>query len=237
MWGRSRAARGSVTLEAALLYPLVLSVCLMVLLMLVQLYGFAQGTDRMLGALRQESLDWVRDGDGLYWDARDFLGQEGTEAAVRRLEERMTPLQEPYGLMSRAGSEQPLLSEPRLWGEVERTFFRVGPTEAGLRIRILSARFLPAMILRQITFLENDLLPALAGLTGDAEEASGPESPSAVYIVDDSAKAHDYLKVYHLHSECQYVRNKQPQVLSRQEAVSGGFRACLVCLKKDLSRP
>ena len=241
MWGRSREIRGSTTLEGVLVLPLMLIILVMAVQGLTGLHRFVLGSLDMTAALRQTSLNWVTPDSGLYWDAADIVA--GSPDALRRIDtlqeatrshtrDRVLDIQ--YQL------DHPPVGDVLVQGTASREIVRWGAQGAGLSLTQTSRRFLPAMNLRQLAFFNDEILPSLENSLGELFPGT-PESGDSdaqnrqVFIVDDSEKAHDYLKVFHTHSDCRYVRNKQPLVTTREDAIASGFRPCLVCLRTQIA--
>ena len=241
MWGRSREIRGSTTLEGVLVLPFLLIILVMAVQGLTGLHRFVLGSLDMTAALRQTSLNWVTRESGLYWDAAGIVA--GSPDALGRIEalqqatlshtrDRVLDIQ--YHL------DHPPAGDVLVQGTASRDMVRAGSLGARLSLTQTSRRFLPAMNLRQLAFFNDEILPALGDslgewVPGDPESDDSGARNGQVFIVDDSEKAHDYLKVFHTHSDCRYVRNKQPLVTTREDAIASGFRPCLVCLRTQIA--
>jgi len=206
--------------EATWLVPLVLSVSLFLGLFLMQLFDFTLMAHRMLSSVRAETFDWIQPEDGLYWDAISGFYKGGEYDAsmgdVRLSREKWNDFGWAFGVKA----------------QVKRSW-QVGEDTWSLIYRIKNASVLPAYALRQAKLMEDEILPLLEDLLPSQNSDLFPQE---VYIVDDSDKEHDYLKVYHLSKDCQYVRNKSYETTSRAIATAKGYRPCMICTKKEIAQ-
>ena len=210
-------------LEATWLVPLLISLLLMAVLLQAKLLQFGWSAQHLLGRVREESLCWIQPDDGLYWDVENLFRKGGgsrTKASggdPQATWERFNDLGLRFGVL----------------GTVE-TDLRYGPLELSCQCRFRDTSVLPTYQLRTARLIEEQILPELRKMIERGDES--PINQSEVYVVDDSDKEHDYLKVYHLHKDCQYVRKKSYQTMTTQEAMDAGFRPCLICLKKEIAK-
>lgn len=188
----------------------------------VQLLDFGWSTQQMLRLIREESLTWISPEEGLYWDAKDFF-LEGGGAAI--------PLDGVAGVSRERFSEMGLRFG---WEGTVRKDFSYGPLKLTCQCQLKDTSPLPTYQLRTAKLIEDEILPELKKMVEKNEES--PINKSEVYVVDTSSKEHDYLKVYHLHKDCQYVRQKSYETMSTQDAMDAGYRPCLICLKKEIAK-
>lgn len=233
MWARTRNRRGALTLEAALVGPLLLVLLLAGFLVAARAFVFDWGLAATLGAVRQEVLAWNDRGDGLYWDLAigrgDRSKEEAKEARIRAVARQRSPLSpdpeisvglHPFG----GGTVRIRLVAP---------LFSVRDARVCLAAGFCGTPFLPAHALRQRRLVEEHLWPEILKQAGSGGDSDGL-LPERVCIVDDTPEEHAYLQVYHLDRECQYVRGRACQSYTADEAIRRGFRPCLVCLRREI---
>lgn len=216
------------TLEAALVGPLLLVLLLAGFLLAARVFVFDWGLAATLGAVRGETLAWNDGTGGLYWD-RDPGAGDGRAERIRAAVREQGP-----------GLPGPEVSfGPHPWGDGRvRAQYSVPLLAAGdLRVELAAGfsgtPFLPAHALRMRRLVEEHLWPAILEQAAGGRDADGPR-PEPVFIVDDTAEEHLYLQVYHTDRVCQYVRGRSVEVCPADEAIRRGFRPCLVCLRREI---
>lgn len=215
--------QGAILLEAVWLIPFIICLLMGVVLLEVQLLDFCWSTQQMLRLIREESLAWIGPQEGLYWDASDLL-LEGGGTEVVPMDGFTNVSKERFNEMGvRFGLE----------GTVTKDF-SYGPLKLTYQCRLRDTSVLPTYQLRTAKLIEDEILPELMKMIERNEES--PINKKEVYVVDTSTKEHDYLKVYHLQKDCQYVRKKSFQTMSTQQAMDAGYRPCLICLKKEIAK-
>lgn len=208
--------RGAVVIEAAILLPVILTGLLLIFFVIFQLLFFSLDAADLVDMARLEAAQWVGD-RGLYWDV---LPPGGLRASPRE------------------GSSLQASQLPGLLFSYKGGVFRdisYGNFDLALTYETKIRACLPCYYLRTGHLVEEELLPFLKKLKGAPDNVL-PELRGQAYIVDASDKAQDYKQVYHLSPDCQYVRNKNPQVMSVAKAQAAGFRPCVVCLKKQIAK-
>lgn len=199
--------------------PLIITLLLTLLLAEVKLLDFGWSAQNMLGLIREESMCWIQPDDGLYWDVENLFqkggGAQDQDSAIAG--ERFNDMGVRFGTMGTVVEE-----------------LNFGPLKLECRCQFKDTSILPTYQLRTAKLIEDEILPELEKLIDRGTES--PINKSEVYVVDASEKEHDYLKVYHLHKDCQYVRSKSCQTMSTQEAMDAGFRPCVICLKKEIAK-
>lgn len=198
--------------------PLLLACLLAVLAAQVAFLVFCVDASDAMLAVRAQSLCWIEADDGLYWDVRRLMRGGETDEQEGRTERR--------DFLGRGGS----------FGReahVRRTLC-AGRARIRFGYRVRDRALLPTWGLRSARFAREELLPELSRLLDGSEDPD--DQDKQVYVVDDSAKEHDYLKVYHLRKDCQYVRGKDARAMTRDDAMARGFRPCVICLKKEIAK-
>lgn len=198
--------------------PLVLGCLLAVLAAQVALLVFCVDASDAVLAVRADSLAWIRSEDGLYWDVRRLM--EGGETIERTGRTESWDFNE-FGLSFGRKAH------------VRRTLC-AGRARFAFGYRVRDRALLPTWGLRGARFAAEELLPELSRLLDRSEDPDGRDG--LVYVVDDSDKEHDYLKVYHLRKDCQYVRAKEFRTMTCDDAMARGFRPCVICLKKEIAK-
>lgn len=209
--------KGAVLIEACLLLPGILLVVMLVFFLQMHLVYFAVDATNLVAQARQESFNWIKADDGLYWDVDP---QKWVKGEDRRDKTYLDPYQVPGIAFGYEGGVSRQLS------------YLTYNLVFSYKTRV--AACMPTYSLRTGHLVDQELLPFLKKLLASDSDHLKNLTGNA-YIVNDSIKSHDYLKVYHVSKDCQYARNKRCKVMPVGQAVDQGYRPCVVCLKKEIA--
>ncbi len=206
--------RGSATIEGAIIFPLILIIILGSFLIVFQVFNRFSVINSLSHTLRISGYSWYDD-KKLYGDIlSDF---NGTKAVNKKLGKTNILYK---GLLKPAYSENNgsfSLSNQILYRSVVG---KVGKVEVNYPI------YRGAIFIRGSQYAKELLEDAFSHFE---ERASNNQE---VYVVDDNIDEYEYDRVYHLYSDCSYLKNGYKSKTTVGEGRSKGFRVCRICLAR-----
>ncbi|MDO9593029.1 MAG: hypothetical protein Q7I98_07620, partial [Erysipelotrichaceae bacterium] len=86
--------------------------------------------------------------------------------------------------------------------------------------------FRGSIFIRSSQYLQEILEDAFSHLKENMKEEQ------EIYIVDENCDEYEYDRVYHLYSDCSYLKNGYKAKTTLGEGRENGFRVCRICLAR-----
>ncbi|MDD2370985.1 MAG: hypothetical protein PHQ32_03170 [Firmicutes bacterium] len=206
--------RGSSTIEGAIVFPIILLLIFSLFSLTFKIFNKFSVINSLGHALRVGSYSWYND-KKLYDDIiYDF---DGTKATIKKLKQTnvlyKSILKPVYSESKASFSLSNLILYRSINGKVDNIEGKY-PIYRG------------AMFVRGSQYAKELLEDAFSNL-----EENMPDSQE-VYIVDDDIDEYEYDRVYHLYSDCSYLKNGYKSKTTLGEGRGMGFRVCRICLAR-----
>lgn len=209
-----RDEKGSATIEGAILFPLLFTIFFGLVFLIFQFYNRFCVTNSLGQALRVSGYGWYDD-KNLYDDIiYDFnssnISVNKFKKANNLYKSLLIPVfKENHGIFTLDN----YLLYRRLSGKVE-SVERTYPIFRG------------AMFIRSSQYLQEMLEDAFSHLKENMK------NDQEIYIVDDNCDEYEYDRVYHLYSDCSYLKKGYKVKTTLGEGRGKGFRSCRICLAR-----
>ncbi|KAF0092314.1 MAG: hypothetical protein FD141_498 [Fusobacteria bacterium] len=206
--------RGSATIEGAILFPIILIVFFGLVLLIFQVYNSFCVTNSLGQALRVSGYGWYED-KKLYDDIiYDFNSSKVTSNKFKKTSNLYSSLLRPT-FKENTGTFT--LDNYVLY---RRLVGKAGLAEGSYPV------FRGAMFIRSSQYLKEMLEDTFSHLKENMRDED------EVYIVDENYDDYEYNRVYHLYSDCSYLKNGYKAKTTLGEGRDKGFRVCRICLAR-----
>lgn len=205
---------GSATIEGAILFPVILMIIFSIFLMIMQSYNMFSVLNGLGHSLRVSGYGWYED-NKLYDDIlNDYNSSKITANKLAGARILYGKLLKPV-YVSNKGSFS--MNNYLLYRNIKG---RVGTLEESYPI------FRGSVFMRSSKYAKEVLEDAFSYLKENLSDNQ------EVYVVDDNLDEQEYDRVYHLYSDCSYLKNGYNKRTSIGESRTLGFRVCRICLAR-----
>lgn len=209
-----RHKRGSATIEGVIIFPLILLMLFGILGITFKIFNSFSVSNSMNRALRVKGYSWY-DGKNLYDDIlSDF---NGTKTTNKKLDQTKMLYKELLQPSYKVDNAKFTLNNQVLYRSIDGKAGLIGASYPIYR---------GAIFVRGSQYARELLEDAFSHVEEDVSENQ------EVYIVDDSIDEYEYNRVYHLYSDCSYLKNGYKSKTTLREGRSKGFRVCRICLAR-----
>lgn len=209
-----RDEKGSATIEGAILFPLIFIIFFGLVLLIFQFYNRFCVTNSLGQALRVSGYGWYDD-KNLYDDIiYDINSSKVTRNKVKKTNNLYNSLLRP---VFKGNHGTFTLDNYVLY---RRLSGKVGLVEGSYPV------FRGSMFIRSSQYLQEMLEDAFSHLKENMKDEQ------EIYIVDENCDEYEYDRVYHLYSDCSYLKNGYKAKTTLGEGREKGFRVCRICLAR-----
>lgn len=206
---------GSGTLEAAIVFPVIVLVFLGVSFLMTGTSGIFNVCNGLGQSLRESGYSWYKD-KSLYEDVlEDFSDSQVAKEKTEKAKALFSSLVKP-GFTG--GEEADFVFSNKI---LNRSIIgRVSGIEGSYPV------YRGAVFIRNSKYIGELLDRAF----GQIKENLRDEEE--VYVVDGSCDEYEYDRVYHLFRDCSYLKKGYESKSTLKEGRSRGFRVCRICLAR-----
>ena len=211
-----RDEKGSATIEGAILFPLLFIIFFGLVLLIFQFYNRFCVTNSLGQALRVSGYGWYDD-KNLYDDIiYDINSSKVTRNKVKKTNNLYNSLLRP---VFKGNHGTFTLDNYVLY---RRLSGKVGLVEGSYPV------FRGSFFIRSSQYLQEMLEDAFSHLKENMKDEQ------EIYIVDENCDEYEYEydRVYHLYSDCSYLKNGYKAKTTLGEGREKGFRVCRICLAR-----
>lgn len=209
-----RDEKGSATIEGAILLPLMFLIFFSLVLSIFQVYNKFCVTNSLAQSLRVSGYGWYND-KNLYDDIiYDFNSSKVTGNKFMKMNNLYK------GLLRPVFKESYINFSMNNYILYRKLLGKEGLIEGFYPV------FRGSMYIRSSQYLREMLEDAFGHLKENMKD------DQEIYIVDENCDEYEYDRVYHIYSDCSYLKNGYKSKTTLGEGRERGFRVCRICLAR-----
>ncbi len=206
--------RGSSTIEGAIVFPIVLIIIFSLFSLTFKIFNNFSVINSLGQAIRVSSYSWYDD-KKLYDDIiYDFNNTKSTNKKLKQTKMLYQSILKPVYFNNTCSlSISNLILYRNIVGKVGKLEENYPIYRGSIFIR--GSQYIKELLEDAFSHIEENM--------SDDQE---------IFIVDDNIDEYEYDRVYHLYSDCSYLKNGYKSKTTLDEGRALGFRVCRICLAR-----